>query len=110
MREIKFRALVENKQTKERHWEYYYTLCEPAWLDCYRVIVRDLEFVGLRDKNGKEMYEGDIINQGEGYSYQIGKIKFGDGKFYCTVGMDWGEIETTCEIIGNIYENPELLK
>jgi len=71
-----------------------------------------MQFTGLEDKNGKEIYEGDIIR----YSLDT----FGQkGTFICSVMFDRGQFRTErgtvngvhliCEIIGNIYENSELL-
>lgn len=81
------------------------------------------QFTGLRDKNGIEIYEGDIIRwRRDGKLYLV---KFYAGMFYASVeelnkGV-YGEIplhvltvneedESKCEVCGNIYDNPELLK
>ena len=84
-----------------------------------------MQFTGLKDKNGKEIYEGDIVEYKDSWSEREHLIKnrtkrqvvdFVDGVFYpvSKVGFD-GEQEPSLdsdpfEVIGNIYENPELLK
>lgn len=71
-----------------------------------------MQFTGLTDKNGKECYEGDIIKW-QYLSYKepcITKVEYIDalGEF-CITPDDRGEREPF-EIIGNIYQNPELIK
>ena len=65
------------------------------------------QFTGLKDIEGKEIYEGDIIL---GYNNPH-VVTFVDGAFYLTYKNSSVRLSRTCgalKIIGNIYENPEL--
>lgn len=71
-----------------------------------------MQYTGLKDKNGKEIYEGDIVRSevwaGEAYSvsFNRGGFCFGNGdKNY----LHDAKYLESFEVIGNIYENPELL-
>ena len=69
-----------------------------------------MQFTGLLDKNGKEIYEGDIVE--DKTSKYV--IKFKEGRFLCFDGLDvklaTGQINhERDEVIGNKFENKELL-
>ena len=80
-----------------------------------------MQFTGLKDKNGKEIYEGDILRQWDDL-FVITEMEY--GSFGITVHKELkngGTVEDchyvisalvpdSCEIIGNIYENPYLLE
>jgi uncharacterized phage protein (TIGR01671 family) len=82
-----------------------------------------MQFTGLKDKNGEEIYEGDVLQHPRFYEtpemsynpmetgviiYKDGAFRFADGE-----GLLFEEMEGydgDMEIIGNIYEKPELIK
>ncbi len=75
------------------------------------------QFTGLHDKNGKEIYEGDLIDFGNSNPVEV---KFDNGSFNVfnePLGWDFDSEEIPiktnfqyCEIIGNVFENPDLVK
>ena len=130
MREIKFRYILRSIRTGELTTiifdmdEIEQTPIEEQISTGIHVIGRD-EYTGLKDKNGKEIYEGDI-----GYAHMNGAnylVKFGmyeteshDGSndihhgFYLTTDGEYkeemGGADIYLEVIGNVHENPELLE
>lgn len=79
------------------------------------------QFTGLHDKNGKKIFEGDIIKIPDDYNEfghnagEIYDIYFACGGFrlkpkYTKARGYWLEDDETVEIIGNIHDNPELLE
>ena len=70
-----------------------------------------LQYTGLKEKNGKEIYEGDILKTNE--AGWIGEVVFDYGQFCLkdnkggfSCQPEWRK----CEAIGDIYQNKELLK
>lgn len=139
MREIKFRG----KRLDNGEWVYGDYHHRAGGVHCiidmqpnaqgkvvYFVIQVDAEtvgqFTGLHDKNGKDIYEGDIVKwiltmpavsenggYGEYETEEIGKIKWDAAALqfggYCAAGFAY-ESEDYAEIIGNVHDNPELLE
>ena len=69
-----------------------------------------MQFTGLKDKNGKEIYERDIVKQKNGRKeIQIGEIKWVIRGYEVLTNISWKSIKDEIEVIGNIYENPNLL-
>ena len=74
-----------------------------------------MQYTELHDKNGKEIYEGDIVKITGSKEIDIGKVIYEYNEFTVDVmNMDrfYGRVhplEKFTEVIGNIYDNPELL-
>lgn len=82
-----------------------------------------MQYTGLHDKNGKEIYEGDIVRCKKyiggnfvDYCIEKGFVEFKDGEFglhrkqgYYQSLKKFLEYDYELEVIGNIYDNPELL-
>ena len=138
MREIEFRgkSIINIGNIKVGEWVYggISINYNRVWIDTpyYGQVAVNPEtvgqYTGLKDENGKKIFEGDIID----FSYDMfvgnfdtfvakGKIIFEDGAFYveCMENERTTKKESyllysinidTIEVIGNIWDNPELLK
>lgn len=123
-RKVKYRVWDnENKSYNDPYSYAYYALTQDGRLDFYchgdRMDEADPDvyfieqYAGLKDKNGKEIYEGDILDDGEGH---IGKVLYNER--IASFAYEWGNCGATfmslytsdMKVIGNIHENPELLE
>lgn len=117
MRTIKLRG----KEYKTGKWIYFNKYVEYPFKHDYIHIVKHLwvdinpetvgQFIGLKDKNGEEIFEGDILD----FSGIITEVRFVQGVFVFLVNGNLderlcGRTDLFAKIIGNIHENPDILK
>ena len=114
MREIKFRAWGDFG--KKMH---YQTKEEDLWSFLRNAYGMELmQYTGLKDKNGKEIYEGDFVKDEIRYEVMFGEYEVDEythtGFFLFHSANNEGMLsKDDCNfltVIGNIYENAELLK
>lgn len=126
-REIKFRAWIKKKKqmiylANDYLSDYYMEITNCGWgvftkgahtsTACKYNDDILMQYTGLKDKQGKEIFEGDIVECRAGEKYH------GTWEHNITVKIEMGFTQSiwemlNCEeieVIGNIYDNPELLK
>ena len=122
MREIKFRVWDAHK----RMWTeykihngavYFLDKSTGVWVGKYDKRYKEfdfMEYTGLKDKNNKEIYEGDIVILHNGkykviFNSKEARFVLRDDEFEMEISFT-NNNNKRMEIVGNIYENPELIK
>lgn len=140
MRELKFRVWDKSRNNWLSMYDWFLTCEQPGILHNSNLVYTwrnftsmervchdnfiEQQFTGLKDKNGKEIYEGDILLDklteeaaAEGDGADIGRVFFaagafmidGSGTLYDQTYSHSPDRLVDHEVIGNIFENPELL-
>lgn len=118
MRAIEFRQFVKGR------FHYWGMFPEGCFTGPISPIIPSQQFTGLFDRNGKEIFEGDIVKREDHIEPIMGIRYHGGGFCYSrkrrSSGPDWqadkdGYVNLLsdlgmCEVIGNIYEQPELME
>ena len=129
MREIKFRA--KKLSSNEGVYGHYVFMGVYGDKPVHRIIWQDQnnveynvivdpktvgQYTGLKDRNRREIYEGDIVCFKAWKGKQKGMVKWNDDACGFEIEMSptshtgfFHDPLLTCEVIGNIYANPELL-
>lgn len=118
MRELKFRAWSNEHN---RYCDLVTLIENGRWIGWIKgngvylttIDVTLEQYTGLKDKNGETIYEGDILDDGEGH---IGKVLYNER--IASFAYEWGNCGSTfmglytsdMKVIGNVHENPELLE
>ena len=141
MRDIKFRAYIKNKNPKVPREINKMVEVKSLHLGSKKAIIgysggnysikfdeiELMQYTGLKDKNGKEIYEGDIVKvklyKGEEEKYFVGKVEYFGSSFIVDAdndsdyhvydldgfGIDFKYNLEDCEVIGNVWEDSDLL-
>ena len=130
MEELKFRAWITDSETKQKRMSQTFGMfdLQGDFLCTDNVSLKDcpiMQYTGIKDMDGVEIYNGDIVERNSGDSYLV---SYGEGSFECyhrftgiilldsTMEENYDDMSTGKEqaekwkVIGNIYQTPELLK
>ena len=117
-REFEFRAWLTkyNKMVNIYSWNIWqeYFMCSEYDSEFYLEETPIMQYTGLKDKNNKEIYEGDIVTLHNGkykviFNTKEARFVLRDDEFEMNIPFT-NNNNKRMEIIGNIYENPELIK
>ena len=125
MREIKFRAwskeegMINVARLDIADGSLYKRLITGKAYDYWNDVIL-MQYTGLKDKNGTEIYEGDIVKYANELENGIFEVKYGSCRFYglwieatfmdITTDLFYLGCSNELEVIGNVYQNPELLE
>lgn len=121
----KYKFLGEEVVESDEESDFTYTmLTGDDWIYFEADSIELIQFTGLHDKHGKEIYESDVLNVGQDENFQV--EYFNDTASWVLTGMETGKVRwienrehcrgegqinvSTSKIIGNIYEHPNLLQ
>jgi uncharacterized phage protein (TIGR01671 family) len=120
-KQMNYKVCVGNTDMNDKNYTCSTILIDGEWVhfDDYCDIVVE-QYTGLKDRNGKEIYEGDVVNNRELALYSTKGVVRYDTKSGCLVinNVDGRTKRLTVkviknnfvEVIGNIHENGDLLK
>lgn len=114
-REIKFRAWMDDGNDIMAGYERWGEV-EDFWMMVRKHEFPVMQFTGLKDKNGTEIYEGDIVEfKAFSRSKTVAEVSYDvESALWEPMVCDWDAFWTAlgpdCEIVGNIFETPELLE
>lgn len=121
MREIKFRAWDKDRKSMQTsrmyavHFNGFLDMSKGrnSWRQDDFIL---MQYTGLKDKKGREIYEGDILEAGEGDPLVVRFDELAAGFSLAKKGWMFDHFfkeavdSKDCEVIGNIYENKNLLE